>query len=379
MIFSQVPAIRQPFKTLLSSLFLWLLLLAPAQAATFIKVALKDNIKQVAVGSSTDAVIKDAAGNPVGKIDGMSSFRAVSRKNQVQLGNWTGSQLWIDPQENGYVWIGDRWYRGETQLVNDGSDLTVINRVELEDYLYSVVGGEMPTSWPIEALKAQAVAARSYALHESNRSGNRLYDLESTTASQVYKGIKSETRSTHEAVNSTEGQVLTYGGKPILAVFHSSSGGQTENVEDVWSRPLPYLKSVVDYDQTAPVFQWQKVLSGREIGYRLGNVGTVRSIIPQQVTPQGRIKRLQVVGDQGSKTISGQAFRSALDLRSTLFQINGNRQRFVISGRGFGHGIGLSQWGANYLATQGANYRQILGHYYQNVKLSLIDAEVARN
>lgn len=379
MIFSQVPAIRQPFKTLLSSLFLWLLLLAPAQAATFIKVALKDNIKQVAVGSSTDAVIKDAAGNPVGKIDGMSSFRAVSRKNQVQLGNWTGSQLWIDPQENGYVWIGDRWYRGETQLVNDGSDLTVINRVELEDYLYSVVGGEMPTSWPIEALKAQAVAARSYALHESNRSGNRLYDLESTTASQVYKGIKSETRSTHEAVNSTEGQVLTYGGKPILAVFHSSSGGQTENVEDVWSRPLPYLKSVVDYDQTAPVFQWQKVLSGREIGYRLGNVGTVRSIIPQQVTPQGRIKRLQVVGDQGSQTISGQAFRSALDLRSTLFQINGNRQRFVISGRGFGHGIGLSQWGANYLATQGANYRQILGHYYQNVKLSLIDAEVARN
>lgn len=379
MIFSQVPAIRQPFKTLLSSLFLWLLLLAPAQAATFLKIALKDDVKQVAVGSSTDAVIKDAAGNPVGKIDGMSSLRAVSRKNQVQLGNWTGSQLWIDPQENGYVWIGDRWYRGETQLVNDGSDLTVINRVELEDYLYSVVGGEMPTSWPIEALKAQAVAARSYALHESNRSGNRLYDLESTTASQVYKGIKSETRSTHEAVNSTEGQVLTYGGKPILAVFHSSSGGHTENVEDVWSRPLPYLKSVVDYDHTAPVYEWQKALSGREIGYRLGNVGSVRSIIPQQVTPQGRIKRLKVVGDQGSKTISGQTFRKALDLRSTLFQVDGNTQRFIISGRGFGHGIGLSQWGANYLATQGANYRQILGHYYQNVKLSLIDTEVARN
>lgn len=379
MIFSQAQAMGKPLTTLLSSLFLWLLLLAPAQAATFLKIALKDDVKQVAVGSSTDAVIKDAAGNPVGKIDGMSSLRAVSRKNQVQLGNWTGSQLWIDPQENGYVWIGDRWYRGETQLVNDGSDLTVINRVELEDYLYSVVGGEMPTSWPIEALKAQAVAARSYALHESNRSGNRLYDLESTTVSQVYKGIKSETRSTHEAVNSTEGQVLTYGGKPILAVFHSSSGGHTENVEDVWSRPLPYLKSVVDYDHTAPVYEWQKVLSGREIGYRLGNVGTVRSIIPQQVTPQGRIKRLKVVGDQGTKTISGKRFRSALDLRSTLFQVDGNTQRFIISGRGFGHGLGLSQWGANYLATQGANYRQILGHYYQNVKLSLIDAEVAKN
>ena len=379
MIFSQVTAMGQPLKTLLSSLFLWLLLLAPAQAATFLKVALKDNIKQVAVGSSTEALIKDATGNPVGKIDGMSSFRALSRNNQVQLGNWTGSQLWIDPQEDGYVWIGDRWYRGETQLVNDGSDLTVINRVELEDYLYSVVGGEMPTNWPIEALKSQAVAARTYALYQSNRSGNRLYDLESTTASQVYKGITSETRSTHEAVNRTEGQILTYGGKPILAVFHSSSGGKTENVEDVWSSPLPYLKSVIDYDQTSPVYEWQKVLSGREIGYRLGEVGTVRALIPQQVTPQGRIKRLKVVGDRGTKMISGQKFRSALGLRSTLFQVNKNQQRFVISGRGFGHGIGLSQWGANYLATQGANYRQILGHYYQNVKLSLIDSEVARN
>ncbi len=353
------------------SLLLWLLLFAPAQAGVMLRVALKEDVKQVAVGSSTDAVIRDGTGKPVGEIRGMSSVRALSGQGQVQLQKWSGKELWIDPKEEGYVWIGDRWYRGETQLIHDGSDLTVVNRVDIEDYLYSVVGGEMPASWPIEALKAQAVAARSYALYEQNRASNPFYDLKSTTASQVYKGLSSETRSTHEAVNSTQGQVLTYGGEVILAAFHSSSGGHTENVEDVWTRPLPYLRSVIDYDQTAPVYQWQKALSGQEIGSRLG-VGTVRALIPEQATPRGRIVRLKVVGDRGTKTITGKAFRKALGLRSTLFQVNGDAQRFIISGRGFGHGLGLSQWGANYLATQGANYRQILGHYYRNVQLSLI-------
>lgn len=370
--------LRASLKPLFPSIILWLLLFAPAEAAIALRVALKEDVKQVAVGSSTSAVIKDAAGRSLGEVKGMSSLRAVSRQGNVQLGQWSGRQLSIDPKEDGYVWIGDRWYRGETLLIHDGSDLTVVNKVELEDYLYSVVGGEMPTSWPLEALKAQAVAARSYALYERDRAQNPDYDLKSTTASQVYKGIVSETASTHEAVNRTQGQVLTYQGKVILAAFHSSSGGYTENVEDVWTRPLPYLRSVVDYDQSAPVYQWQKALSGREIGYRLG-VGTVRSLIPQQATPQGRIIRLKVVGDRGTKTISGKAFRSALDLRSTLFQVSGNSQRFIISGRGFGHGIGLSQWGANYLASQGANYRQILGHYYRNVQLSLISQDVARN
>lgn len=371
-------AFGKPIKPLLPSLLLWLLIFTPAQAATALRVVLKENVKQVAVGSSTKAVIRDATGNALGEVEGMSGFRAESGEGEVRLGQWQGRQLEIDPKGEGYVWIGDRWYRGETKLIHDGSDLTVVNKVALEDYLYSVVGGEMPTSWPLEALKAQAVAARSYALYERDRAQNRYYDLKSTTASQVYKGIASETATTHEAVNSTQGEVLTYQGKVILAAFHSSSGGYTENVEDVWTRPLPYLRSVVDYDQSAPVYQWQKALSGREIGYRLG-VGTVRSLIPQQATPQGRIIRLKVVGDRGTKTISGKAFRSALDLRSTLFQVSGNSQRFIISGRGFGHGIGLSQWGANYLASQGANYRQILGHYYRNVQLSLISQDVARN
>lgn len=369
----------KPLKPLLPSLLLWLLLFAPAQAATALRVVLKENVQQVAVGSSTNAVIRDATGKALGEVEGMSGFRAESGKGKVRLGQWESSQLKIDPKGDGYVWIGDRWYRGETKLVHDGSDLTVINQVNVEEYLYSVVGGEMIASWPLEALKAQAVAARSYALHKQQHASNRLYDLKSTTASQVYKGIKSETPRTVEAVNSTQGQVLTHGDRPILAVFHSSSGGHTENVEDIWTRPLPYLRGVIDYDQTAPVYQWEKTISNREMGRRLGDLGTIRSLIPEQTTPQGRIVKLKVVGDRATTSISGNQFRKALNLRSTLFRVDPTPQGFTISGRGFGHGVGLSQWGAYYLAKQGANYRQILGHYYQKVKLALIDTQVARN
>jgi stage II sporulation protein D len=150
-------------------------------------------------------------------------------------------------------------------------------------------------------------------------------------------------------------------------------------VEDIWNRRLPYLRGVIDYDQTAPVYQWQKRFSGQKIGQQLGNLGTVKKVIPQQTTPQGRIVKLKIVGDRATKTISGKQFRKALDLKSTLFEIHQNRQGFIIAGRGFGHGIGLSQWGAYYLAKQGANYRQILGHYYAQVQLALIETQMVRN
>ncbi|MFP4135007.1 MAG: SpoIID/LytB domain-containing protein [Halothece sp.] len=365
-------------QSLLPSLFLWVLLSVSAQATTAIRILLQENAKQVPVGSSTTAVVKDAQGNALGEIEGMSAFRAVGSGQGVKLGDWQGSQLSITPQDDGYIWIGNRWYRGKVRLVNRNSNLTVINKVDLEDYLYSVVGAEMPASWPLEALKAQAVAARSYALHKQKQSGSQLYDVESTTASQVYKGVSSETERTYQAVNSTQGEILEHNGDVILAVFHSSSGGHTENVEDVWSSPLPYLRGVADYDQTAPVYQWQTSFSPTEMGRRL-EVGKVKELIPQQASPQGRITRLKVVGDRATKTFSGNEFRKALNLRSTLFQVNKNGSQFFISGRGFGHGVGLSQWGSHYLAQEGANYRQILGHYYRQVKLAKLEGQFARN
>jgi stage II sporulation protein D len=203
-----------------------------------------------------------------------------------------------------------------------------------------------------------------------NTSGNRIYDLDTTTRTQVYKGLESEFTSTHEAVKATAGQIMSFNGKPILAVFHSSSGGHTENVEDVWNSPLPYLRGVIDYDQVAPVFQWSKNFSARELGRLIGGVGRVRSLSPERTTPHGRVIRMRVVGDQGSKLISDTQLRQILELRSTLFTISANNGTFAINGRGFGHGIGLSQWGAFSLADQGVTYDRILSHYYQNARLT---------
>jgi stage II sporulation protein D len=353
-------------------LIFWLLIIAPVQAAVELRIAISKNANSISVGSSTDAVVKDGAGRVLGEITAMNATNAVSSGRGVAIDRFSASQLIIEPENDGYVWINDRWYRGRTRVLRMGTGVTALNLVDLEQYLYSVVGGEAIPSWPLEALKSQAVAARTYAIYKSNTSGNRFYDLDTTTRTQVYKGMESEFTSTHEAVNATRDQILTYNGKAILAVFHSSSGGHTENVEDVWNSALPYLRGVVDYDQVAPVFQWSKSFSASELGRLIGGVGRVRSLDPRRITPRGRIIQLRVVGDRGSKLVSDDQLRQALDLRSTLFTVSETNNTFQIDGRGFGHGIGLSQWGAFGLASQGETYDRILTHYYQNAQLTAL-------
>lgn len=359
-------------KTLWLALFICLSWQSLAQAALEMRVAIKKNLDRLQVGSSTTASVKDGKGKVLGQLTEMMPYDAEINGGGVGIDTWRGSELIVEPKEDGYVWIGDRWFRGRTRLILQGTGITAINLVDLDEYLYSVVGSEVVSTWPIEALKTQAVAARSFALYRRAENRSKPYDLDPTTNSQVYKGLASETESTQEAVRETLGKALTYNGKVILAAFHSSSGGHTENVEDVWSSRLPYLRGVVDYDQNSPVFQWQTSFSPSEIGEKIGGVGNVTSIVPLSKTPRGRISSLKIKGDKGSKQMTGTAFRLALGLRSTLFSITRADGKFTISGRGYGHGIGLSQWGAYQLSEQGKTYDKILGHYYRNTKLSNI-------
>lgn len=354
------------------SLIVWIVLVGPAEAAVQLRVAIEQSARQVQVGSSTDAIVRNSAGEKVGEIAAMNSFNAVPNSGNVALASWQSQQLWIEPSNDGYVWIDNRWYRGKTQLVPTGNGVTAINHVDLEQYLASVVGAEMIASWPQEALKAQAVAARSYALYERSKSRSPLFDLGDTQGHQVYKGITSETNTTQAAVAATSGQVMTYNGSVILAAFHSSSGGHTENVEDVWIEPLPYLRGVPDFDQGTPSYQWTKSFSSSELGSKISGVGNVTAIAPVKVTPNGRIETVQVRGTQGTRTMDGDAFRSALSLKSALFTVVPTNGGFQLNGRGFGHGIGMSQWGAYNLASQGTNYQQILAHYYQNTTLAVL-------
>ncbi len=364
--------LNKKYHWLLSGL-LWLLIVFPAQAIE-LRVAIKKDVSSLKIGSSTEAIVKDDLGKQIGQITPMSSLAVKAERNKISIKNLVGkTELIIEPKDNGYVWIGDRWYRGKTRLIREHNTITAINHVDLEDYLYSVVGAEAVSTWPIEALKAQAVAARSYALYKRNSQANNIYDVDTTVGTQVYKGLDTEYTTTHEAVNSTLGQIMTYNNEVILAAFHSSSGGHTENVEDIWTSPLPYLRAVVDYDHKAPVFEWQQIFPVSRIKTLVAGVGNIRGLQPVKMTPRGRVITMKVTGDRGSANLSGKEIRKALDLRSTLFRMSTDGNNVRVSGRGFGHGLGLSQWGAYYLAQQGVDYHRILAHYYQNASLTRLE------
>lgn len=354
------------------ALLVWLASCVPGLALE-LRVAIQEGVSQVRVGTSNTGIIRDVSGRPVSRLTGGRSLTiAAHGSQQVKAENWLANSFWVEPENNGYVFIGNHWYRGRVLVTPSSNGVTAINYVDMEDYLYSVVGGEMPASWPLEALKAQAIAARSYVLYHRQRNRNPNYDIGNTTAWQVYDGVEDEAANTHAAVEATRDQVLTYNGQIIEAVFHSSSGGHTENVEDVWSKPLPYLRGVQDYDAGAPVYQWTQAFSLDDFEHRIPGVGRLQEAVPRQITPRGRVREIVLQGDRGSRVMRGTDFRRALGLRSTLFAITVAGDTVNITGRGFGHGIGMSQWGAHNMALQGYSYEQILGHYYQGAQLSQI-------
>ncbi|MDB9527486.1 SpoIID/LytB domain-containing protein [Oscillatoria sp. CS-180] len=354
------------------ALFLWVIWGLPALALE-LRVAIRENEPQVLVGTSNTGVVRNQQGQSIAQVPEGRSLTISAQGSQVQIGDTLGQSFWVEPSAGGFVFIGDRWYRGRVLVTASGSGVTAINYVDLEYYLYSVVGGEMPTSWPLEALKAQAVAARSYVLYRRQRGRQPHYDVGTTTTWQVYKGLEEEAYSTQAAVDGTRHQVLVYNGHVIEAVFHSSSGGHTENVEDVWSSPIPYLRGVQDYDYGAPVFEWAQSFSVDELSLMMPDVGRLVSATPQRTTPRGRIQEIRMEGDRGTLVMTGNDLRSVLNLRSTLFSIAVSGDQVQINGRGYGHGIGMSQWGAHNMAQQGYSYRQILGHYYQGAQLASIE------
>jgi len=345
--------------------FLWLAGTGEVRSQP-LRVVLSAGGTSVTVGSSSEAIVRDESGQALARLAGMSGFTATATSGAVQLDRLHSQTLVIEPTGSGFVFVGDRWYRGALKLLVTGQQLQAINLVDLDDYLYSVVGAEVYSSWGQEALKAQAVAARTYALYQAQKRRTTTYDLGSDTSWQVYRGVETEADSIRLAVDATQDQVLQYQGQLIEAVFHASAGGHTENSEDVWSEARPYLRGVPAYDRDAPNSQWQVTIDTYTLADLAG--GTVRSIQPSQLTPGGRVARLTVSGD-ASRTLSGNQLRSAFDLPSTMFQISQNRDQFILTGWGRGHGVGMSQWGASSLADRGYHYSQILAHYYQGSQL----------
>jgi len=278
---------------------------------------------------------------------------------------------------SGVVELNQVRFRGELEFRHISSGMQVINEVMLEDYVVGILGREIYPDWHPETLKAQAVVARTYALHQRAESGGQPFHVEAGTGSQVYGGVAAETSAIRAAVWATRGEIIAYGRKPILAVYHSASGGRTASSEEVWGRPLPYLVSLeVDDEQDSPDTYWRATISKTKLGRALDSLG-IRIGSPRELkvvnrSRSGRALRVQIRGSKGSQHLEARALRVALGesvIRSTLFEIRSTQDGFVFVGSGHGHGVGMSQWGAQSMAMRGSTYRAIIQNFYPGTSL----------
>ncbi len=253
--------------------------------------------------------------------------------------------------------------------------------VPLETYVASVVASEMPADFELAALKAQAVAARTYIVnHLLHKKEDPITD---TVNHQVYQN-KEELQSLWgsdfqwkwekitQAVKETEKEILTYKGQPITPTFFSMSNGYTEDAKHYWGNDLPYLKSVESkWEEKLPNFKKQEIFTLEELQQRLGLEGLQTKPLPIKIkrTPSNRVSEVAI----GSQTFTGREMREKLNLRSTDFTISQRDEHVIITTKGYGHGVGMSQHGANEMAKEGKNYKAILTHYYQDVAITPLD------
>jgi stage II sporulation protein D len=329
------------------------------------------------------------------------------------------------------VYFNTRNYRGNIYIRRMATGVVnVANQLGFEEYLYGVVPSEMPNSWPMEALKAQAVAARNYGLYNFGKHASDGYDVDSSTDCQAYEGYSHENARTTQAVNETAGKLVLYNDKIIPAYFHSSSGGRTEDSENVWSYNLPYIRGVDDsYGLGSPYDNWTKKFDKAAIKAKLTaakiDVGDITDLVPLEISENGRVTKLQIVGTTGSQVLEKEKVRSIFgysDIKSTWYNISTDADLFVkdgtnnkpelnrasevyvvsatgvtklsspnnqfsikdqstvitsniipqyysFNGHGWGHGLGMSQYGAKGMAEAGFNYVQILEHYFTGTEV----------
>ncbi len=331
----------------------------------------------------------------------------------------------VIPGQSPLIWNNHR-YRGGFLISAKNNHISLIDYISLDDYLRGVVPREVMASWPPAALRAQAIAARTYAIASLGRHANRDFDLCPTDHCQVYGGIDSEKTSTNIAVDSTSGKIITYRGKVISAVYHSSSGGSTAEVASVWNESVPYLKSTIDWDQNSPYNQWTRSMNWEDlqglVSHFYPSVGQLQQISGISYSPDGKLLKITLLGNLDFKILSGEQFRSLTGIPSVKAQIGviygplpfinlwwlpGSPYpqalmadsdipglfadvlmppwdlpdpwswlqdkipfRIVLRGSGWGHGVGMSQWGAKGMAEAGYNERQILEHYYPGAMIT---------
>jgi stage II sporulation protein D len=366
-----------------------------------IRVGVRVEVEQSSIAAPGGVSVRGtAAGENVALVRSLprATFRASAHAGRIRLLE-TGDELERAVVQlafaQGELSIDATPYRGVAEVLPaEDATITVVNVVPLEEYLRGVVPNELaPEAFPqIEAQKAQAVAARSYVLAHLGDYSARGYDVCATAACQVYRGFSSEHPLTDRAVAETRGTVATWRGRPIHAFYTSTCGGHTEEGSAVFEDGAPYLRGVACPTERAlvgearPGGQWEVRLRPGEVARavaRYGSVGQVLDLVPVQVGVSGRVVELRVVGSEGQLDLRGQRVRLGLGLRESLFVLHretgaeGEVERFVITGKGWGHGVGLCQVGASGMAREGASFEQILKHYYTGIAVASLGTRPA--
>ncbi len=286
-------------------------------------------------------------------------------ENLVSLGSLKGDLL-----------INGVHYSGNIEIWKGAKSLYLINELPLEEYVEGVVAAEVGTNWDLEALKTQAVITRTYAIYQKSLSKDPRFDITSTVLHQVYKGNNSQVLISY-AVKETAGEILTYQGKPIEALYHSTSGGRTENPEEVFGKSYPYLKSVETNCELSPYWVWEKKIPNEEIEKDL-NISGLKEITIRSYTSTGRVKELTLESEAGNSVIKATEFRKLLGwsrLPSTNFSMKMNGNSITFEGKGYGHGVGLCQWSALQMARDGKNYKEILSFFYPGTEIQQYESK----
>jgi stage II sporulation protein D len=365
-----------------------------AEAAESIRVLLSADVLRLDIRADSPLWVTDAKGRgqalraPIQVAAAGEGFLLNSARMQTE-------QLTLDGGEQGITLTFPRLARkpnravsssesgteisvtGLVHLVRRGNGFLVINRVDVEEYVKGVVPAEVSSTWHPEMLKAQAVAARTYALYQQRLSATREYDVAATVQDQVYRGKQGIDAGILRAVEDTRGLVVTYQDAPIYAAFSSTAAGLTEDAMNVWSKDYPYLKGVeCPFDLMSPYYQWKSSFKIDTLEQNLRqqgfSVGTIATITPLSFSRGGRVAKLRVLHSGGELVLRGEELRKAVGytiIPSTQFAIESIGRDVILSGFGAGHAVGMCQWGAKELAELGYPFSTILRYYYPGTEL----------
>jgi stage II sporulation protein D len=335
-----------------------------------VRVALVKGVESVRIDGS-GLLVTDGEGEPL-RLELPLELRR-SRDGLTVNGHFLRRLIVSAPQR---VTVNGKGYRGILEVSAWERGVLVVNELPLEEYLVGLINCEISSAWPMEAVKAQAVIARSYAVYQKAARRNLPYQLESSVMDQVYDGSDVEDSRAARGVQETAGEVLVYEGKVIQAFYHSNCAGHTEDASNVWGQKVPYLKGVpCQYCQEANPMRWEQTVPLRKVeaglraaGYQVGQVKEIKVL---QKNQSGRVQELEVASSRGRFSLTGVAFRKALGysvVKSTNFELGISGDACLINGSGSGHGVGLCQWGAKQRAADGFSYREILSYYYPGVR-----------